>query len=99
MHSYTDNSNLFDARSHGLGTLIGRPRYTTAYHPSQLGRLLSRASRSMIHWLTTGSMPRVSKEMQGDTEVWKVHDPVSHCTRYFDHEDELRVWMEGRYYQ
>ncbi|WP_204138190.1 hypothetical protein [Halomicronema sp. CCY15110] len=99
MHSYTDNSTQFHSRSHGLGALIGRPRYETAYHPRQLGRLLSRTSQGLVHWLTTGSMPRVSKEMKGDTEFWRVYDPVSHSTRYFDHEDALRVWMEARYYQ
>ncbi len=98
MHTYTERAKLFRP-AHGFDTFIGRSQYQTAYHPSQLGRLLSRASQSLVNWLTTGSMPRVSKQMQGDTLVWKVYDPVSHCTRYFEHEDALRVWMEARYYQ
>ena len=95
MNSYTNNST-----PHGnFGTLVGRSEYVTAYHPRQFKRLLRRATDAFAHWLTTGSMPRISKAMQGDTEVWKVYDPVSNQTLYFDQENSLRVWMEERYYQ
>jgi hypothetical protein len=103
MHRYTDNSNLSDARSHGASTLMGRPSYVTAYHPSHLGRLLKPVlqpvGQGLMHWLTGGTMPQVSKEIQGNTEVWKVYDPAAHRTRVFDDIDGLRVWMEARYYQ
>jgi len=103
MHRYTDHPNLSDACSYGASKLIGRPRYVTAYHPSQLGRLfnpvLKPVGQGLMHWLTGGTMPQVSKEMRGNTEVWKVYDPVAHRTRVFDDIDGLRVWMEARYYQ
>ena len=102
MHRYTD-SNLSDARGHGASTLIGRPRYVTAYHPSQLGclfkRVLKPVGQGLMHWLTGGTMPQVSKEKRGNTDVWQVYDPVAHRTRVFDDIDGLRVWMEARYYQ
>lgn len=97
MNSYTEQSALLEHRQR-LDRLVN-PSYTTAYHPSQLGKLLQRLGQSFTNWLTTGSMPRVSRELQGDTEVWKVYDPFSNATRYFDQENDLRVWMEARYYQ
>lgn len=99
MNSYTDRSVGLEHHRSRLEALIGRTDYTTAYHPKQLGVLLSRVADGVMHWLTTGSMPKISKEMQGETEVWRVYDPVSNRTRYFDNEDGLRVWMEERYYQ
>jgi len=97
MNTYTEKSALLEHRRR-LDRLVN-PSYTTAYHPSQLGKLLRRCSQSFMDWLTTGSLPRVSKVMQGDIEVWKVYDPITNGTRYFDHENDLRIWMEQRYYQ
>lgn len=98
MNSYTEQSTLLERRHHRFAAFVN-PAYTTAYHPSQLGKLLGRLSHRLMQWLTTGSMPRVTKEMQGDTEVWKVYDPISHVTRHFVEENDLRIWMEARYYQ
>lgn len=97
MHSYTDHSTVFGRRR--LGSLITDPKYVTAYHPKQFKTLLERTMKAFSHWLTTGNMPRISRDMQGDREVWKVYDPISLQTRYFDEENALRAWMEQRYYQ
>ncbi|MEM9118660.1 MAG: hypothetical protein AAGD09_12365 [Cyanobacteria bacterium P01_F01_bin.56] len=99
MNTYTKNSALFHPSRHGLSAIVNRWQHTTAYHPGQLGQLLNRIGQGVMNWLTTGSLPRVSKTIQGDTEVWKVYDPVSNSTRYFEQELALRVWMEERYYQ
>jgi hypothetical protein len=99
MNSYTDHSKSFDRHPNGLNPLAGRVEYITVYHPRQLQPLLKRVMDSIAHWLTSGSMPRISKATQGETEVWRVYDPVSSRTLYFDQEDALRIWMEERYYQ
>lgn len=99
MNSFTDRSTLLEHRRSRLEALVGRSNYITAYHPSQLSRLFSHMFSGIVDWLTKGSMPHISKTMQGDTEVWKVYDPVSNRTLYFEQENALRVWMEERYYQ
>jgi len=99
MHSYTEKSALLERRRHHLESLVNQTDYITAYHPSQLGRLLNLLEERFMNWLTTGSMPRVSKALQGDAEVWKVYDPIANRTRYFAEENDLRIWMEARYYQ
>jgi hypothetical protein len=98
MNSYTDHSTALEQRHHPLNTLVARNAYITAYHPRHLGTLLAKVGQGLMHWLTTGSLPRIAKTQQGDIEIWKVYDPMSNQTRYFDDEDTLRVWMEERYY-
>lgn len=99
MNSYTEKSALLERHHRRLAALINHPTYTTAYHPSHLGRLLNLAAHNLSEWLTNGSMPRVSKAHQSGKEVWKVYDPMANRTRYFEQEEALRVWMEERYYQ
>jgi hypothetical protein len=98
MNSYTGRSAALEPRHSQLDVLVSRTAYTTAYHPRHLGTLLARIGKHVMHWLTTGSLPRITKTMQGDTEVWKVYDPITNRTHYFDDEADLRVWMEERYY-
>ncbi len=100
MNSYTNSSNtsLLDLQRQRFEVLLKHP-VNTAYDPGRIGALLENWGQTLVHWLTTGSMPKITKYAQGDTDVWKVYDPMSNRTLYFDHEDALRVWMDQRYYQ
>lgn len=71
----------------------------TAHRPTNVNRAMKHASHSLVHWLTNGSMPQVTKEYQGEIELWKVYDPLTKKTLYFDHESALRTWMDQRYYR
>ncbi|NER79578.1 MAG: hypothetical protein F6K42_08335 [Leptolyngbya sp. SIO1D8] len=97
--SYTNSSktNLLDLQREHLELLLDQST-NTAYRPGRLSGVLKQLGQNLVHWLTTGSMPQISKQVQGDTEVWKVHDPVVNRTLYFDHEDALRSWLDKRYY-
>ena len=99
MNTYTDRSMRLDHHRHHLETLIGNSDYVTAYHPKQLGTRFNQVIDGVMNWLTAGSMPRISKRIHGEAEVWKVYDPATHRTLYFDQEGALRIWLEERYYQ
>jgi hypothetical protein len=99
MNSYTHHTTPLHHQRGGLETLVRQPDYTTAYHPARLGNLLAAVGQRLTNWLTTGSMPHISKKVRGTTEVWRVYDPVADRTLYFDQEEPLRAWMETRYYQ
>lgn len=99
MNSYTGRSALLNRQRDRFETLIGRSDYVTAYHPKHVGRLFTQLGTGVINWLTVGSMPRISKQAQGEAEVWKAYDPVTNRTAYFDSENDLRIWIEERYYQ
>lgn len=99
MNSYTECQTTLERNRDQLEALLGKSGYTTSYFPDRLVSFLGRLGKGAMNWLTTGTMPRVSKTMQGDLETWKVFDPVADQTLYFDDEDALRVWMDTRYYQ
>lgn len=100
MNSYTKSSHptLLDLQRQRFEVLLHHPT-NSAYRPGRLTALFKQMGQSLVQWMTTGAMPQISKSIQGDTEVWKVYDPVVNRTLYFDHEDALRVWMDKRYYQ
>lgn len=100
MHSYPNSSSatLLEIQRQRLEILLDYPA-GTAYQPSRVGKFLLKFGQGLVHWLTNGDMPKVSKFTQGDIEVWKVYDPVISQALYFDNEVELRIWMEQRYYQ
>lgn len=99
MNSYTRSSSttLLDLQRRRFDLLLNHPT-NTVYHPNRLGQLLQQLSQTLAHWLTSGSMPKISKQIQGDAEVWRVYDPVINRTSYFLHEEDLRTWLEQRYY-
>ncbi|MGD1860696.1 MAG: hypothetical protein ACFB0E_12090 [Leptolyngbyaceae cyanobacterium] len=100
MNSYTHKNLAIEQQRSRLEGIINRSNsYKTAYHPSQLKQLVSHWGQSLIRWLTAGAMPRITKTMQGNVTVWRVYDPTSHQTHYFDQENDLRIWLEKRYYQ
>ncbi|MGF1460872.1 MAG: hypothetical protein ACFBSG_17820 [Leptolyngbyaceae cyanobacterium] len=99
MHSYTEKSARLEQHRRQLEALVNPPIETTAYHPNRLGQLINRMGKSLVNWLTASPAPQVSKQIQGDVEVWRVYDPISNRTAFFDDEASLRVWMENRYNQ
>lgn len=100
MNSYTHKNPALEQHRSRLESIINRSDgYKTAYHPGQLKQLFSRLGQSLVRWLTDGAMPRITETVQGDTVVWRVYDPTSHQTHYFDEENALRIWLETRYYQ
>ncbi|MEO0852308.1 MAG: hypothetical protein AAFY15_02220 [Cyanobacteria bacterium J06648_11] len=44
--------------------------------------------------------PRIWKIMRADgTTHWKVYDPNSHRSSTFSSENDVRVWLDRRYYE
>lgn len=94
MNSYTNPSQLpLEQQRHHLEALIQAPQ-STRYG---LGKALTRMGQGMVHWLTSGSQPRITKIQQGGTEMWKVYDPIDGQVLHFDHEDQVRTWLDDRY--
>lgn len=100
MNSYSKPSNttLLDLQRQRLEELLDYSG-STAYRPGRLRELLTQLGQCVVGWLTTGSMPKVSKHERGGLEFWRVYDPISKTVLRFDQEDALRVWMEQRYYR
>lgn len=90
-------ASLLDLQRHRLEILLDTPT-KNLYRPSRLATTVRRLSQGLVHWLTEGSTPRITKQVHGGIETWRVYDPVGDRTVYFSHEDSLRTWLEQRYY-
>ncbi|PSN20845.1 hypothetical protein C7271_00180 [filamentous cyanobacterium CCP5] len=58
-----------------------------------------RVIHTLLHRLINNDEPRITQLTIGNTEVWKVYDPVHRCHHSFKTEDDVRVWLEQRHYQ
>jgi len=99
MNSFTyETSTRLEQQRQQLENLLHQGNCETVYCPSRLYKFWSRFINAVIHRLTAGDEPRISLNTVGDAEVWKVYDPVDSSLHYFTHENEVRAWLDQRYY-
>jgi hypothetical protein len=60
---------------------------------------VGKLGHTVTEWLAQGTEPRITHTVTGDNEIWKVYDPTLERTLYFSHEDEVRAWLDQRFYQ
>jgi hypothetical protein len=65
------------------------------------GRLnpLKTWGRIVIHALTAHRSPRIRQRMVQGQLQWVAYDPITQRTRYFLTEQDVRIWLESRYYE
>lgn len=94
MQSYTNPSQLpLDQQRRHLEALVQTPQSSS----QGLGKVLTQLGQGMVNWLTNGAQPHITQTQRGGTEIWKVHNPIDNQVLYFDHEDQVRAWLEGRH--
>ncbi|MDA0269338.1 MAG: hypothetical protein O3A14_20865 [Cyanobacteria bacterium] len=94
MQSYTNPSQLpLDQQRRHLEALIHPPQSSR----QGLGKALTQLGQGIVNWLANDSQPHITQIRRGGTEVWKVHNPMNNQVLYFDHEDQVRVWLENRH--
>ncbi len=55
--------------------------------------------QTILHALTDHRSPRIRQRMVQGQLQWVAYDPVTQQTRYFSTEQDVRIWLEGRYYE
>lgn len=62
---------------------------------------LSRLGQNVLRYFVGSQEPRITaqRDRGGYILNYKVYDPVSQSHYTFDSEQELRVWLDQRYYQ
>jgi len=66
---------------------------------SSMRPVLHRLGQGVQDWLVPGNGPRIRQHWQHGTAHWTAYDPVTHQTQRFSCEDDLRHWLERRYYE
>ena len=61
---------------------------------------LNRIWNGIVQWITTTHELTIDshKDKFGNT-YWTIHDPLLGHKISFDSETEVRIWLDGRYYQ
>jgi hypothetical protein len=100
MDSFTrNNSPLIEQQRQRLETLFYQGVSSSEPRGKRWQLLLNQAATALVHWLTAGDAPRINRTLIGETEIWKVYDPVDQRTYYFAHENEVREWLDQRFNQ
>lgn len=68
-------------------------------HGWQWGRAIKAIGDKIATFLTTGNELHVWKNQQHGHVIWHVYDPMTERKEQFFSEEELRFWLEQRYYQ
>ena len=51
-------------------------------------------------WLVNSHEPMIEEKCDRDgNRYWQVYDPITQNLRCFDSENDVRIWLEQRYYQ
>lgn len=95
MHSTQSSNYDLEQQRQRLEALL----QTQPQPSSPLINALQQVGHALVRFLTDGQSPRIQARQEGGQLVWRVYDPVSHQTKRFYSEDELRIWLEGRYYE
>jgi hypothetical protein len=99
MDSFTHNPRLIEQQRQRLEKIVHQGTPSSAPHRKRWQQLLTQAANAWVHWLTAGNAPRIQRAIVGETEIWRVYDPVDQRTHYFDQEHEVRVWLDQRFNQ
>lgn len=100
MESYSHSSNCqAELHRRQLEQLWQTPSAVPAKPWQPLRRLGRRLGTWLVKVLTTSDELRIWVCETRDGMLWHAYDPVSGQTRQFTSENELRVWIDQRYYQ
>ena len=52
-----------------------------------------------MKFLTSGNELRIWQRTSNGRPIWFAHDPITNRTRSFTSEQDVRQWLDNRYYE
>ncbi|MFQ4135268.1 hypothetical protein PGN35_003015 [Nodosilinea sp. PGN35] len=95
MNSTTHNSNTDLRRQRQRLEALVQP----APQPSRLGRAMHTLGDRLLSFFTGTPELRIWQRTRHGQPVWFAHDPITDRTRSFYSEQDLRQWLDHRYYE
>jgi hypothetical protein len=90
---HTSNYDLNRQRQH-LETPVQQPT-----RPSiTLGNTLQQFGAKTMRFFTGQTEPRIWQRTRSGNAIWFAHDPITNSTRSFISEQDVRTWLDNRYY-
>lgn len=89
------------SRLHSPGDLTRQQLEQTWQHRDRTPWLqtLQQWGERLSAGLVRGLEPQITQTATPAGSIWKVYDPSDEQTRWFDSEQEVRIWLEQRYHQ
>ncbi|MBD1915492.1 MULTISPECIES: hypothetical protein [Cyanophyceae] len=95
MNTTTRNSNSeLNRQRQRLETLV-----QPAQRPLGMGQALSALGDRLLSFFTDTQELRIWQSTRNGHQVWFAHDPVTNRTRSFHSEQDVRRWLDNRYYE
>ena len=92
------SSSPLPSHPQSIQSNLTAPPYISAV--KTLRQSLSALGRSLQNLFLSGHEPVIEeKRDRAGTLYWRVYDPITQNRRFFYSEDEIRVWLDQRYYQ
>lgn len=66
---------------------------------SDLAQTLKQLGDRAMRFFTGQTEPRIWQRTRQGQPTWFAHDPITNRTRQFSSEQEVRLWLEKRYYE
>ncbi|MBE9138283.1 hypothetical protein IQ254_13990 [Nodosilinea sp. LEGE 07088] len=90
---HTSSYDLNRQRQH-LETLVQQPTQPSI----TLGNTLKQFGAKTMKFFTGHTEPRIWQRTRSGHSVWFAHDPITNRTRSFVSEQDVRIWLDNRYY-
>ena len=98
MDSYTNPQSIqLEAQRQKLNALLQAERPQPSIHP--LKEVVSRLGASMVQFLTGQRSLRIWTRTRQGQQVWYVYDTLANRKQQFTSEEDLRIWLDKRYYE
>jgi hypothetical protein len=66
---------------------------------SPLAQTLKQIGDRTMRFFTGQTEPRIWQRTRHGQPTWFAHDPITNRTRQFTSEQDVRLWLEKRYYE
>ncbi|HSM83580.1 MAG TPA: hypothetical protein VLS96_17975 [Nodosilinea sp.] len=98
MNSTTRDQNFeLNRQRQRLEALVQPPRAPQASWP--LTQTLKQLGDRAMSFFTGQTEPRIWQRTRNGNPTWFAHDPVTNRTRQFASEQDVRLWLDRRYYE
>lgn len=71
----------------------------SSFRSVQLPAWLNAIASAVVERFIRPRQPVIYYGQNGNGEIWRVYDPQTQQEAMFSNENEVRVWLEHRYYQ
>lgn len=65
---------------------------------SGLPTVFQKVGKTLVDFLTSGNDLRIWTRQRNGHLIWHVYDPMTEQRQQFSSEEDLRFWLENRYY-